>query len=194
MFDGGSQRTYVTKRLRNRLKLKTIRQEDIEIHVFGGGKHKSKTHDIVQFAINGRNSKMRVLIEAIVVDTISSDLEPQPIEVVACEYDHLKDLFLADGWIDESYQTFEILIGLDNYWKLVTGNVIRGEDGPVALETRLGYVLSGNSKRIIQIQGRRNGYSRYSDRCTEFNPNFVGFGETFLLRRSKEDSRRVFKL
>ena len=150
LFDGGSQRTYVTKRLRNRLKLKTIRQEDIEIHVFGGGKHKSKTHDIVQFAISGRNSKMRVLIEAIVVDTISSDLEPQPIEIVAREYDHLKDLFLADGWIDESYQTFEILIGLDNYWKLVTGNVIRGEDGPVALETRLGYVLSGNSKRIIQ--------------------------------------------
>ena len=84
MFNGGSQRTYVTKRLRYRLKLKTIRQEDIGIHDFGGGKHVSKTHDIVQFAINGRDTKMKVLIEAIAVDTISSD--PQPIDIVAREY------------------------------------------------------------------------------------------------------------
>ena len=43
-------------------------------------------------------------------------------------------------------------------------------------------------------QGRRNGYSRYSYRCTEFKPNFVGFGGIFLLRWSSKDSRRVFKL
>ena len=45
-----------------------------------------------------------------------------------------------DSWINESFRTFEILIDLDHYWKLVTRNVIRGKDGPVALETRLGYV------------------------------------------------------
>ena len=45
-----------------------------------------------------------------------------------------------------------------------------------------------------QREGRRNGYSRYSDCCTEYNPNFVGIGEIFLLCRSYEDSRRVLKL
>ena len=44
------------------------------------------------------------------------------------------------------------------------------------------------------IQGRRNGYSRYSDRCTEYKTNFVGLGGFFLLRRSYKESRRVFKL
>ena len=54
--------------------------------------------------------------------------------------------------------------------------------------------LSGVKKsRTTPYQGRRNGYSRYSDRCTEYIPNFVGLGEIFLLRRSREEARRVSK-
>jgi len=37
----------------------------------------------------------------------------------------------------------DILIGSDQYWQLVTGEVRRGEGGPTALHTRLGWVLSG---------------------------------------------------
>ena len=44
------------------------------------------------------------------------------------------------------------------------------------------------------FQGRRKGYSRYSDRCTEFMLNFVGLGKIILICRSHEESRRVLKL
>ena len=37
----------------------------------------------------------------------------------------------------------DVLIGSDHYWKLVTGEVIRKGDGPMAIWTRLGWVLSG---------------------------------------------------
>ena len=37
----------------------------------------------------------------------------------------------------------DILIGSDQYWRMVTGEVKRGESGPTALHTRLGWVLSG---------------------------------------------------
>ena len=37
----------------------------------------------------------------------------------------------------------DILIGADYYWELATGRVNRGEDGPIAVETKLGLVLSG---------------------------------------------------
>ena len=35
-----------------------------------------------------------------------------------------------------------MLVGLDLYWRLVTGRVIRGEDRPVPVETVFGWVVS----------------------------------------------------
>ena len=37
----------------------------------------------------------------------------------------------------------DILIGSDYYWELTTGNVRHGNTGPVAINTKLGWVLSG---------------------------------------------------
>lgn len=36
-----------------------------------------------------------------------------------------------------------MLIGSDYYWDLVTGGVCRGNVGPTAIHTKLGWVLSG---------------------------------------------------
>jgi hypothetical protein len=36
-----------------------------------------------------------------------------------------------------------MLIGADFFWHIVSGNVKRGEHGHIAMETKLGYVLSG---------------------------------------------------
>ena len=45
----------------------------------------------------------------------------------------------------------DVLIGSDNYWNLETGKVKRGCMGPVAMSTRLGWVLSGpfNQAKVI---------------------------------------------
>ena len=37
----------------------------------------------------------------------------------------------------------DMLIGSDYYWDLTTGETIRGEGGPIAIHTKLGWVLSG---------------------------------------------------
>ena len=44
------------------------------------------------------------------------------------------DLFLAE---------VDILIGYDQYWNVVTGEVRKGTSGPTAINTILGWVLSG---------------------------------------------------
>jgi len=36
-----------------------------------------------------------------------------------------------------------MLVGSDLYWQLTTGEVVRGQTGPVAINTKLGWVLSG---------------------------------------------------
>ena len=39
----------------------------------------------------------------------------------------------------------DLLIGADYYWSLVTGNICKGDGGPTAIQTRLGWVISGSS-------------------------------------------------
>lgn len=58
-------------------------------------------------------------------------------------YQHLSDLDLADFSYGDEDLEVDILIGSDHYWKLVTGEVVRGPCGPAAIQTRLGWVLSG---------------------------------------------------
>ena len=36
-----------------------------------------------------------------------------------------------------------MLIGSDFYWQLTTREIIRGQTGPIAINTKLGWVLSG---------------------------------------------------
>ena len=37
----------------------------------------------------------------------------------------------------------DILVGSDQYWNIPTGELIKGETGPVALNTYFGWMLSG---------------------------------------------------
>ena len=67
----------------------------------------------------------------------------QPIDLCTTKYKHLADLDLADTSSDGASMNVDLLIGSDCYWTLVTGEIRRGDTGPVAVHTRLGWVLSG---------------------------------------------------
>ena len=58
-------------------------------------------------------------------------------------YKHLNGIHLTDYSTGTEPAEVDILIGSDQYWQIVTGEVRRGESGPTALHTRLGWVLSG---------------------------------------------------
>ena len=77
-----------------------------------------------------------------VVPVICEPLVSQPISACANEYQHLAALDLAD-YSDRSSCLEVDLIGSDFYWELVTGGVRRGSKGPIAIHTKLGWVLSG---------------------------------------------------
>lgn len=61
------------------------------------------------------------------------------------QYPHLLGLELADIHGTESRMPIDMLIGSDYYWELVTGSICRGVNGPIAIHTKLGWVLSGPS-------------------------------------------------
>ena len=75
-----------------------------------------------------------------VVPIICEPLAGQPIS--AC-VELLATLDLADISDGSSSLEVDVLIGSDYYWSLVTGEVCRGNGGPIAIQTKLGWVLSG---------------------------------------------------
>ena len=58
-------------------------------------------------------------------------------------FTHLKDLPLADKNDKNNPLGVDLLIGCDYYWAIVNNQVIRGDSGPVAISSKLGYILSG---------------------------------------------------
>ena len=55
----------------------------------------------------------------------------------------MRDLDLADSIGNGEIVDFDILIGLDHYWNVVLGEVVRGGNGPTAVYSKLGWLLSG---------------------------------------------------
>ena len=65
-------------------------------------------------------------------------------------YKHLANIQLADDCLSDSQADIEILIGSDNVWRFMLGEVRRGEtgDSPVAVFTVFGWVLSRPAGKI----------------------------------------------
>ena len=74
---------------------------------------------------------------------ICKPLAAQPITLCVANYSHLAQLELADSSDGKGAMDINMLIGADYYWELTTGRISRGESGPVAIHTKLGWVLSG---------------------------------------------------
>ena len=56
---------------------------------------------------------------------------------------HLASLDLADYSESEHSLEVDVFVGSDYYWDLVTGGLSRGSNGPSAIHTKFGWVLSG---------------------------------------------------
>ena len=86
-------------------------------------------------------------LEADVVPEISNICN-KCIEVAKNDFPHLRDLWFSDVCQTKEELVIDLLIGSDYLWEFQKGRTIRGEpEEPVAVETELGWVLSGPLKR-----------------------------------------------
>ena len=142
MFDGGSQRSYITNRVKEALGLETESTEVVNIKTFGSEITRTQAVDVVTASICSKDgSHINVLFSS--VPLICEPLSCQPVAYTKQQYSHLSELDLADfSRVGDELQ-IDALIGSDHYWQLVTGRVMRGGSGPTAIHTQLGWVLSG---------------------------------------------------
>ena len=143
LFDSGSQKTFVTAKLVNQAGLPEVRKEWLSICTFGGQEMRGGLKPVVGVNIQPLAGGEGVTLEAFVVPKIS-EIRNGRLDLVKCEYPHLKNLWLSDVCRSGDSLEIDVLIGADNLWTFQSGNVLRGAIGePVAVETILGWVLSG---------------------------------------------------
>ena len=82
-------------------------------------------------------------MSALVVPFICKPLMYQPTTACAKQYQHLQNLELADTADKKEALNIDLLVGSDHYRDLATGEVRQGSGGPMAIETRLGWILPG---------------------------------------------------
>lgn len=139
LLDCGSQRSYITKQLKDKLKLKVITTKNIEVNTFGNISEDT-TVEVVN--VNIKTKFECIKMSAYVVPQICSPLKDQNTKDVIHHYKHLQKIYLAN-YTGETDQVVDVLIGSDYYWKLVYGKIKTGKFGPTAIKTKLGWVLSG---------------------------------------------------
>ena len=95
------------------------------------------------------------------------------MEVVKNDFPHLRDLCFSDVCKSKEELEIDVLTGLDYLWEFQKDTTIREEpEEPVAVETELGWVLSGPLKR------------RGVDSQQEASVNFVRLDSAALYRAS----------
>ena len=138
LFDGGSERSYVTTELQRRLELKPLKKERLNLNTFGTEQSLRKDCDLVKIVLKDRDG-LDIEIQALTFPTICV---PPATMINPHLFEKLTKLDLADYPCTEGNDTIDVLIGSDYYWDIVSGEIIRG-DGPTAVNSKLGWLLSG---------------------------------------------------
>eukprot|EP00112_Aurelia_sp_Birch-Aquarium-sp1_P017158 Seg3959.1 transcript_id=Seg3959.1/GoldUCD/mRNA.D3Y31 product="ATP-dependent DNA helicase tlh1" protein_id=Seg3959.1/GoldUCD/D3Y31 len=155
IFDSGSQKTYINERIKKSLNLKVVGKDRLLIKTFGDETPCTKECEIVQIAVKSLDG-MEIYVNAYVVPNICSPITNQVMSIAVENYDYLRDLRLADylpGDELNADRPVDLLVGADTFWLFVEDGIIRGErNGPVAMKTKLGWVVSGPVQGVTSSQ------------------------------------------
>lgn len=139
ILDTGSQRSYITDRLRKKLGLQTLSTTTVTVLTFGSRDEFREKCDIVKVAVVSKDGD-ELELKLLTIPVICEPLNRPSIQQCVQHHPHLSHLELADTGRGTQIEP-DILIGSDFYWHL--GETIRGDTGPTAINTKLGWVLSG---------------------------------------------------
>ena len=143
ILDTGSQQSYTTEKVKDALSLRCHEKRKMSVMTFGASDKRTQTYDIVRIGVTTKDGQKEDM-EFVCTPLICQPLTTQPIDICKERYRHLAGLDLADAnQGKDDLMEVDLLIGSDYYWWFATGETRRGEDGPVAVCTKLGWVLSG---------------------------------------------------
>lgn len=138
LFDNGSQRSYVTDSIKSKLGLSSTSSENLHLNTFGENAYRKQRCQVVTLPLKTKTNEF-VEISALNFPVICFPLTKR---VNIDRYPQLRYLELADH-SEPGQESIDILIGSDYYWDLVTNEIIQGEYGPTAVNSKFGWLISG---------------------------------------------------
>ena len=138
LFDSGSQKIYITEALQKKLGLQVEKTETMNLNTFGSEKYKRVSLNSVTVNVEIGDDQF-IPVTALSHSVICT---PLAARVDLGAYSHLSGLKLADCF-DSGRKHIDLLIGLDHFYDFVDGEVIRGSTGPIAIKSKLSWLLAG---------------------------------------------------
>nr|XP_006822848.1 PREDICTED: uncharacterized protein LOC102809068 [Saccoglossus kowalevskii] len=136
LFDEGATQSFVTRETAEKLNMKPVASEMIQLAMFGDTDSNVRSFDVGTFQI-------QTLISALTVPEICAPLL-NLITHSLVNLPHLRGLKLAHPVPKADSFQISVLIGADYYWDFIEDHVIRGP-GPTAVWSKFGYLLLGPS-------------------------------------------------
>ena len=147
LLDSGSQRTYVTESLADKLHLKREKEEEIQLVTFGCDRPKSVKTAQTKLSIKLNNGQY-LDITANIVPVISGTVQRKAMTLCSSKnMEHLvKSLDLADTIpFETESSTVELLVGNDYYLDIILPQKIEVQPGLYLLSSKLGWILTGGT-------------------------------------------------
>ena len=148
LLDCGSQRTYITSGLAQKLGLKGEREQSIKLVTFGSEKPTIIKTKVTHLCLKLSNRSFMEVC-ANIVPVISGTVSRKTMKIPEnSQLDHLLNGFkLADNIPreDES-NSIELLIGNDYYMDLILPQKIEAQPGLYLLSSKLGWILTGRTE------------------------------------------------
>ncbi|XP_070554690.1 uncharacterized protein [Ptychodera flava] len=143
LLDEGAQRTFITEETARSL---SIRDEDCQTEHLNLGSFGNEDTGIR--AIKAADIKLKtksgdITMRTLIVPKISSPVRNH-VDAAVNKHLYLQQLPLAPQVKSGTFE-IDMLIGADYYWSIVEDRIVRG-DGPTAVASKLGYLLSGPTK------------------------------------------------
>ncbi|XP_063420583.1 uncharacterized protein LOC134705796 [Mytilus trossulus] len=140
LFDEGALRSFITQKLADKLEIKTTGKVSIQLSAFGDLSQKVRNLETatIQLQIDtGENVRINTLIVPEIAVPIHNS-----ISHTTKSLPHLRGLKLANSVHSGERFEIDLLIGADYYWEIIEDKIIRGK-GPTAVQSKIGYLLSG---------------------------------------------------
>ena len=140
LFDEGSQRSFILQSLATEMGLQPYKTDKVFLSAFGAHSPSISTLDVAQIHLI-TSSGEQLPLSVLIVQTIASPIQ-SIVESDISQLSYLRGIPLAHPVTTEQQFQISLLIGADYYWNIIENHVIRG-NGPTAVKSKIGYLLSG---------------------------------------------------
>ena len=186
LLDCGSQRTYITEDLVNKLQLVSNNTEILTVFTFGSTKPKEFKTAVVEFGLKLKNG-YTMNIQANVVPKITGMIQRAPINSKQFE-PLLKGHQLADTLPSElEVSTVELLIGNDYYSELISPERKRLSPGLYLLVSHLGWILSGRLPTEERKTSELSMFLVGGHSCLQYQQSFIPENSEVLMKPNLDE-------